>query len=222
MCGLPGIVGAIDGTHIEIAKPRFASSDYYYFKSGGYTINCQAVVDSKKRFLDMYVDMPGSTNDSRMLRRSTLYHREQHHALWDNSLSFSGFSPYLVGDAGFPLLPWLMAPHRRDSNLSLSNWLFNHKLSHGRLVVENAFSLLKLSFRELHGKCDLDISIVPDVVTYCALLHNVFLKESHEDVENLLQVLQREDGQIQARHVIPIPEDVAEQNPTMKKAKELS
>ena len=189
MCGLPGIAGAIDGTHIEIAIPRFASSDYYYFKLGGYTINCQAVVDSKKRFLDMYVGMPGSTNDSRMLRRSTLYHRGQHRRLWNNSLSFNGFSLYLVGDAGFLFLPWLMVPHRRDSNLSLSNRLFNCKLSRGQSVVENAFSLLKLSFQELHGKCDLDICIVPDVVTCCALLLKVLLKESHEDVENLLQIL---------------------------------
>ena len=64
LCGLLGIVGAIDGMHFSISKPHVAPSDYYYFKSGGYSLNCQAVVDSSKRFLDMYVGMPGSTNDS--------------------------------------------------------------------------------------------------------------------------------------------------------------
>ena len=53
--GLPGVVGAIDGTHVSINKPRFGSADYYYFKSGGYSLNCQAVVDSKKRFLDLFL-----------------------------------------------------------------------------------------------------------------------------------------------------------------------
>lgn len=46
LCGLPAVVGAIDGTHVHVAKPRVVPADYYYFKSGGYTMNCQAVVDS--------------------------------------------------------------------------------------------------------------------------------------------------------------------------------
>jgi hypothetical protein len=48
--GLPGVVGAIDGTHIAIRKPRHRAADYYYFKSGGYSLNCLSVVDSEKRF----------------------------------------------------------------------------------------------------------------------------------------------------------------------------
>jgi hypothetical protein len=67
LCGLPAVVGAIDGTHISIAKLRFGAEGYYYFKSGGYTLNCQAVVDSNKRFLDLYLGMPGSTNDAKVL-----------------------------------------------------------------------------------------------------------------------------------------------------------
>jgi hypothetical protein len=67
LCGLPAVVGAIDGTHINISKPRHGAEDYYYFKSRGYTLNCQAVVDSNKRFLDLYLGMPGSTNDARVL-----------------------------------------------------------------------------------------------------------------------------------------------------------
>ena len=67
LCGLPGVVGAIDGTHIGISKPRVGPADYFYFKSGGYTLNCHVVVDSHKRFLDLFLGMPGSTNDARVL-----------------------------------------------------------------------------------------------------------------------------------------------------------
>lgn len=81
LCGLPGVMGAINGMQIAISKPRVAAQDYYYFKSGGYSMNCQAVVDSSKRFLDLYVGMPGSTNDSRMLRRSTLFCKGQRRGL---------------------------------------------------------------------------------------------------------------------------------------------
>lgn len=82
-----------------------------------------------------------------------------------------------------------MVPHRRDSHLSLANRLFNRKLSRARSVVENAFSLLKMTFKELHGKCDLDVAFVPDVVLCCALLHNVLLKDSHDDIDRLLEVV---------------------------------
>jgi hypothetical protein len=43
LCGLPAVVRAIDGMHINISKPRYGTEDYYYFKSGGYTLNCQAL-----------------------------------------------------------------------------------------------------------------------------------------------------------------------------------
>ena len=40
LCGLPGVVGAIDGTHISISKPQIVPADYFYFKLGGYTLKC--------------------------------------------------------------------------------------------------------------------------------------------------------------------------------------
>lgn len=192
LCGLPGVVGAIDGMHVSISKPEFVPADYYYFKSGGYTINCQAVVDSEKRFLDLYVGMPGSTNDSRMLRRSSLYQLAMTGTLMDPALSMDGFTPYIVGDLGYPLLPWLMVPHRTQGQLSVAETLLNRRLRRGRGVVENAFGILKQTFRELIGKSELSVTFVPDVVMCCAILHNILLRQSHEEVQELLEVLRRE------------------------------
>lgn len=48
--GLLGVLSAIDDTHFSIGKPCSGASDYFYFKSGGYNMNCQVVVDSKKKF----------------------------------------------------------------------------------------------------------------------------------------------------------------------------
>ena len=189
LCGLPGVLGAIDGTHVSISKPCFGPTNYFYFKSGGYTLNCQAVVDSNKRFLDLFLGMPGSTNDSRMLRRSCLYNKGMHRSLWDVDVSFEGFSPYLLRDSGYPLLPWLLVPHRGQGNLPIVDSLFNKKLRRGRGIVENAFGILKQTFRELLVKSDLSVTFLPDVITCCAILHNVLLGQSHGDVERLLQVL---------------------------------
>jgi hypothetical protein len=105
LCGLPSVVGAIDGTHINISKPRYGAEDYYYFKFGGYTLNCQAVVDNNKRFMDLYLGMPGSTNDARVLQQSSLYHLAMSEKLFDACHDVEGFNPYLLGDSSYPLLP---------------------------------------------------------------------------------------------------------------------
>jgi hypothetical protein len=99
------VVGAIDCTYIHIAKLTKGSEDYFYFKSGGYTLNCHAVVDSRKRFLDLYLEMSGSTNDARVLRQFTLYHLAMHENLFDVHYNMDGFPPFLLGDSGYPLLP---------------------------------------------------------------------------------------------------------------------
>jgi hypothetical protein len=98
-------VGAIDCIHIHVAKPVEGPEDYFYFKSRGYTLNCQVVVDSRKRFLDLYLGMPGSTNDARVLRQSTLYYLAMHENLFDVHYNMDGFPPFLLGDSGYPLLP---------------------------------------------------------------------------------------------------------------------
>jgi len=74
MCYLLAVVGLIDDCHIAIAKPDHFLADYYYFKSGGYSMNYQAVVDSDKQFIDLFLGMLGSSNESRMLRQLTLHY----------------------------------------------------------------------------------------------------------------------------------------------------
>jgi hypothetical protein len=189
LCGLRAVVGAIDGTHVAISKLRYGPTDYYYFKSRGYTLNCQAVVDSKKRFLDLYLGMLGSTNDARVLHRSSLYRKAMHNNLFDAHFADHGFSPYLLGNSGYLLLPWLMVPHRGQGLLPVADELFNKKLRRGRGVVENAFGILKQTFRELLVKSELQVAFRPDVILYCVILHNVLLGQSHEEIEQLLEVL---------------------------------
>ena len=184
LCGLPAVSGAIDGTHIHISKPRVGPEDYFYFKTHGYTLNCQAVVDSRKVFLDLFLGMPGSTNDARMLRRSSLYQLAMRGELFPPTLGRDGFPPYLLGDSGYPNLPWLVTPHR-GNNLTMLEALYNRKLRRGRCVVENAFGILKTTWRELLGKSELNVVYMPDVITACAILHNILRKQANEDLEAL-------------------------------------
>jgi hypothetical protein len=100
-----------------------------------------------------------------------------------------------------------MTPYRdglgRAGHRSVLERLFNKKLSRGSSVVENAFSMLKQSFRELLDTTDLHITFVLDVVVCYCLLHNVLLGQEPEEVDYLLEILQRDGMLLEILHMKP-------------------
>uniref|UniRef100_A0A915IH54 DDE Tnp4 domain-containing protein n=1 Tax=Romanomermis culicivorax TaxID=13658 RepID=A0A915IH54_ROMCU len=76
---LPGVLGCIDGTHVQIQQPIKHEHQY---------VNRNNVV----------ARWPGSTHDSRILRLSNLYQQFENHE----------FDGLLLGDSGYPCRPWLM------------------------------------------------------------------------------------------------------------------
>jgi hypothetical protein len=91
-CDLPGVVGAIDGTHFSISKLAHFAEDFFYFKTNGYSLVCQVVVNKRKEFLDVFVGLPGSLNDVRVLRRSGLYNRRVRDGKIIEGLPLSGLN----------------------------------------------------------------------------------------------------------------------------------
>jgi hypothetical protein len=61
--GMLLVQGAIDCTYIAISKPAQFPKDYWYFKTRGYSMVAQAIVDSRKQFISVFVGLPGSVND---------------------------------------------------------------------------------------------------------------------------------------------------------------
>jgi hypothetical protein len=66
-CGLPNIQGAIDGTRISRSKPIILfPKDYYHHKLGDIPLlfRLATLVDCNKKFLDVFIRLLGSVNDS--------------------------------------------------------------------------------------------------------------------------------------------------------------
>jgi hypothetical protein len=126
------------------------------------------------------------------LRRSSLYHLAQNENLFDARLGIDGFPPYPLGDSGYLLLPWLMVPHWLHRRLSVIEAVFNRHLRVGQCVVENAFGILKQTWRELLLKSDQIVTFMPDLIAACCILHNILLGQMPEDVARLLWVLHQE------------------------------
>ncbi|XP_069075316.1 putative nuclease HARBI1 [Pleurodeles waltl] len=111
---------------------------------------------------------PGSVHDSYILQNSSIphmmaqLHRDQ---VW------------LIGDSGYPNLPWLLAPVRRPTSAAEDSY----KEAHGctRWVIERCFGLLKDRFRCLYVSRSALLynpQKVCQIIVACCMLHNLALR----------------------------------------------
>ena len=63
--GIPEIVGAIDGCHIEINAPPDNHEDYFNRKRH-HSVNLQAIVNSDLKFIHVSFGYPGTIHDARV------------------------------------------------------------------------------------------------------------------------------------------------------------
>lgn len=169
-------VGAIDGKHVKIVKPKKSGDKYFNYKRF-HSIVLLAVVDSKYVFRWCNVGSPGKNADAGIFKRSTLST-----ALERGTLGLPAPDPlpdddrdmpyFIVGDEAFPLRPWLMKifPNR---NLTHAERIFNYRLSRARLVVENSFGILANRWRCLTTPMQQEPDNVTKIVQGCLTLHNV-------------------------------------------------
>lgn len=169
MGSLPGVIGAIDGTFIPIPAPK-EDQESYYNRKKFHAVILQAVCMQNMAFSDCYVGWPGSCHDARVLRNSKLYQNVD-----------TLFNPefYIIGDPAYPIRSWLMVAYKENGRLTPSHRLFNKSLSKTRVVIEQAFSLLKGRFRRLKFLDIRDMKELNETVMMCCILHNVLLHEGN-------------------------------------------
>ncbi|KAL3695279.1 hypothetical protein R1sor_009355 [Riccia sorocarpa] len=149
--GLPNCQGAIDGTHLRLRQGPFGgnTSRDWYNRKGWYSVVLQAICDSNGIFLDISTGMPGCVHDSRVLTRSRFYDAAMAGAvLAEPVITINrGYhvSPYILGDQGYQMLPWLVKCYP-PRGLSVLQRTFNERHIRGRLIIEQAFGQLKARF----------------------------------------------------------------------------
>ncbi len=103
------------------------------------------------------------------MQLSNLYRKATHHGFFhfDHGCQ-NGIYQYIIGDKGYPLLPWLVIPHKHNiaTKLILLEAFYNRHIFRRRVIVENAFKILKRTFRNLLLKTNLDIIFIINVVIY--------------------------------------------------------
>ncbi|KAI5645963.1 DDE superfamily endonuclease domain-containing protein [Phthorimaea operculella] len=99
MYGIPHTLGAVDGTHISIHKPPINHPTALAVFS-----ITEKICDAKSRITSVNPNFPGSTHDAAIWQSSNV-----HQYLKDQYVDHRPME-WLLGDKGYPLLPWLMTP----------------------------------------------------------------------------------------------------------------
>uniref|UniRef100_A0A1I7Y3U0 DDE Tnp4 domain-containing protein n=1 Tax=Steinernema glaseri TaxID=37863 RepID=A0A1I7Y3U0_9BILA len=176
----PNAVGAIDGKHIHIKKPKKTGSLHYNYKTTFSSV-LLAVCDANYRVIYFKTGDYGSSHDSHVLEDSSFGKKlqEDSFSLPEDRL-ISGIDqpiPYFfLGDCGFPLRRRLMKPF--SGSTTHPQAVFNYRLSRARRVIENVFGLLAARWRVLLRDIEVDANLADKIVACCVYLHNFLIDEA--------------------------------------------
>ena len=131
----------------------------------------QAVVNAQMEFQNIVARWAGSTHDSRIFSMSTVnvkYLQEQLHGL-------------LLGDSGYPCLRYLLTPLLNPQTPAELRYNASH--AKARNIVERTFGVWKRRFPCLSRGMGNKLATVCNIITSCAVLHNIAIKTNDAIVE---------------------------------------
>ncbi|KAJ1519237.1 hypothetical protein ONE63_011606 [Megalurothrips usitatus] len=166
--GFPGVIGAIDGCHVEIVAPADDQVSYTDRKMN-HSIILQGICTASKIFTNVSIGTPGSRNDNRALALSSIFKQI---SLKSRTSVFYEDRFHLVGDKAYPNRCWLLAPFKNYGNLTRRQRKYNYHHSVTRIVIEHTFGLLKGRWRRLLGLVLKDVAKDTDFVLAGCILHN--------------------------------------------------
>nr|XP_043621581.1 protein ALP1-like [Erigeron canadensis] len=196
--GLPNCCGAIDTTHIMmLLSATDRSLDVWLDSNDNHSMILQVIVDPDMRFRDIVTGWPGKMDDAAVLQKSTFFElSEKGERLNGKKLKLSEgteLQEYIVGDSGFPLLPWLITPFQ-GRELPETKTEFNKRHYATRLVAQRALARLKDVWRMIHGVMwRPDKTKLPRVILACCILHNIII-DMEDDVLDELTLTVKHDS----------------------------
>lgn len=159
----PNVIGAIDGSSIDVVVPAEEKIDYFTRKHRT-SINLTALCDSSKKFLNIHVGQSGRSHDSHIFQCSPL----------GNLIHGQNKIPtqyHIIGDAAYGLHTNVMIPYP-GSNIPVHQQLHNDIHSSTRMVIERTFGDLKNRWLRLQQmRCDITVAV--KMVAACCVLHNI-------------------------------------------------
>jgi hypothetical protein len=180
----PHCLGSVDGKHIRIKKPSNSGSFYFNYKGfNSIVLMCVGSADYQIIMADAGVNgrisdggVLGYTRFGRLLNDGGLNLPEP--SPLPNAQNQDQVPFVFVGDEAFDLTKNFMKPFGLTGRLSLSQHVFNFRLSHARHVIENIFGILVARFGVLRDQIQLEPDKATLVTLACCYLHNFLAKKN--------------------------------------------
>ncbi|XP_051156192.1 putative nuclease HARBI1 [Leptopilina boulardi] len=180
MAGFRNVVGAVDGTHIQISAPPDNAVSYINRKNL-YSLNVQAICDCDLKFIDVFAGVCGSVHDARLWTMSDISA-----AMAEDLARFCPGEFHIIGDKAYGIEYYFMVPYKDNGHLTPTQVHFNYIHSKTRMVIERAFALLKGRFRRLKYLYLQKIRYGAIIIMACCVLHNICLDLDDEINEEIL------------------------------------
>ncbi|XP_018376734.1 PREDICTED: putative nuclease HARBI1, partial [Trachymyrmex cornetzi] len=192
--GFPGVIGAIDGTHIAIFPPQTEREHLFINRKQYHSLNVMIVCSYNNEILAVNAMHGGRTHDSRVFRSSRLLHylEEQQEAgergswligMANNLMPFGHLSRILciliffLGDSAYPLKPYLLKPFI-NAPLGSPEFRYTEHFTKARSSAERGIGVLKGQWRCLRKERALHYQpeFAARIVNACCVLHNIAVK----------------------------------------------
>ncbi|XP_036145512.1 putative nuclease HARBI1 [Monomorium pharaonis] len=197
--GFPGVIGAIDGSHIAIFPPQNEREHLFINRKLYHSLNIMIVSSYNGEILAVNAQHGGRTHDSRAFRSSNLFHH-----LESNRKQYRIYFNVFLGDSAYPLLPFLLKPILNAPEGSPEAKYTQHFVK-ARCAVERCIRVLKGRWRCLRKERALHYQpeIAACIIIACCVLHNIAIKWKIPPEEIFLDEIDIE---------LPIPENINNNN----------
>jgi len=160
---LPGVIGAIDCTHVPIQSPGGDDAEIYRNRKGYFSVNVQLICDQTGYVSDVVARWPGSVHDS------TIFDHSHVRAMLETGVH----DGYLIGDGGYPCRRYLLTPLLNPA--TNAEKAYNAAHISARNCIERTNGVLKRRFPALKYGMRLTIEHTLPVIVATVVLHNIAL-----------------------------------------------
>ena len=174
----PHALGAIDGKHVRIQKPKNGGSFYYNYKHT-HSIIFMAIAGPEYECLYADVGSKGKVNDSGIWNKTSLLQGIQDGSIKlpnDEKLPNGDITLYVfLGDDAFALKRFMMKPFPQQG-LTGERRIYNYRHSRAGRISECLFGILFNRWKIFFTIINLEPKYVEDVIFTALILHNMLIK----------------------------------------------
>ncbi|KAF1746230.1 hypothetical protein GCK72_022692 [Caenorhabditis remanei] len=171
LTNIPGICGAVDGTHVRIPAP--SENEHLYVNRKSYhSINVGVACDYNLRFIWLSAKYGGSAHDSRVFRESALH----------NLLNSGRSTGILLADSAYRAEKFILKPILNPSSIAEKS--YTDAVCKGRVKIENAIGCLKRQFHCLHSELRYSPKKAALLITACVCLRNAAIDLNEDAFED--------------------------------------